>query len=129
MVSQSLREPITTPTRTECDLAIALTLSKGVFYAHINKNSTVMDKKLLDILCCPASKQSLQLLSKAELTTLNADISAGSVCQLDGQKIMHALNEALITQDRRLIYRIDDGIPVLLAEEAIASAQIADLRA
>jgi uncharacterized protein YbaR (Trm112 family) len=88
-----------------------------------------MDKKLLDILCCPASKQSLQLLSKAELTALNADISAGSVCQLDGQKIKHALNEALITQDRRLIYRIDDGIPVLLAEEAIASAQIADLRA
>ncbi len=49
--------------------------------------------------------------------------------QLDGQKVKQALNEALITQDRKLIYRIDDGIPVLLAEEAIASAQIADLRA
>ena len=35
--------------------------------------------------------------------------------------------EALITQDRKLIYRIDDGIPVLLAEEAIAASQVADL--
>jgi len=129
MVSQSLREPITTPTRTECDLAIALTLSKGVFYAHIIENSTVMDKKLLDILCCPASKQSLQLLSKDGLSALNAAIAAGSVTQIDGQPLKHALNEALITQDRRLIYRIDDGIPVLLAEEAVAASQVADLPA
>jgi uncharacterized protein YbaR (Trm112 family) len=86
-----------------------------------------MDKKLLDILCCPASKQSLQLLSKADLATLNTAIAAGSVTQRDGQPVKRALNEALITQDRKLIYRIDDGIPVLLAEEAIAASQVADL--
>ena len=86
-----------------------------------------MDKKLLDILCCPASKQSLQLLSKAGLATLNAAIVAGPVTQLAGQPVQHALNEALITHDRKLIYRIDDGIPVLLAEEAIAASQVADL--
>lgn len=85
-----------------------------------------MDKKLLDILCCPASKQSLQLLPKAGLAALNAAIAGGSVNQLDGQPVKHALNEALITQDRKLIYRIDDGIPVLLAEEAIKTSQVAD---
>lgn len=85
-----------------------------------------MDKKLLDILCCPASKQSLQLLPKSDLTALNAAIAAGSIQQLDGQPLKHAINEALITQDRKLIYRIDDGIPVLLAEEAIAASQVAD---
>lgn len=88
-----------------------------------------MDKKLLDILCCPASKQSLQLLSKDGLSALNAAIAAGSVAQIDGQPLKQALNEALITQDRRLIYRIDDGIPVLLAEEAVAASQVADLPA
>ena len=87
-----------------------------------------MDKKLLDILCCPASKQSLQLLPKTDLTALNAAIAEGSVKQLDGQPLKHPLNEALLTQDRKLIYRIDDGIPVLLAEEAVASSQIADFR-
>ena len=37
-----------------------------------------------------------------------------------------ALREALVTRDRKTVYRIDDGIPVLLAEEGIATAQVAD---
>lgn len=36
------------------------------------------------------------------------------------------LREALITRDRKQIFRVDDGIPVLLAEEAINPSQIAD---
>ena len=31
-----------------------------------------------------------------------------------------------MTRDRKTIYRIDDGIPVLLAEEAIAAGQVPD---
>lgn len=115
---------MTTPTKTEFESAIALTLSKGVFYADIGKNSTVMDKKLLDILCCPASKQSLLLLSKDQIECMNAAITAGKVVQLDGQTINKPLKEALMTRDGKLLYRIDDGIPVLLAEEAIAVASI-----
>ncbi len=88
-----------------------------------------MDKKLLDILCCPSSKQSISLLNKADLAQLNMQISAGHISQLDGQKLIQPVQEALITQDHKLIYRIDDGIPVLLAEEAIASSQIANLSA
>ena len=38
-----------------------------------------MDRKLLDILCCPASKQPLALLNKAELKALNDAVApAGS---------------------------------------------------
>jgi uncharacterized protein YbaR (Trm112 family) len=33
------------------------------------------------------------------------------------------LREALITADGKWIYRIDDGIPVLLVDEAIAASQ------
>ena len=88
-----------------------------------------MDKKLLDILCCPSSKQSIGLLNKADLAQLNEQIAAGRISQLDDQKLNQPLQEALITQDRKLIYRVDDGIPVLLAEEAIASSQIADFSA
>lgn len=85
-----------------------------------------MDKKLLDILCCPSSKQSIGLLNRADLAQLNEQIAAGCISQLDGQKLNQPLREALITQDRKLIYRVDDGIPVLLSEEAIACSQIAD---
>ena len=38
-----------------------------------------MDRKLLDILCCPTSKQPLALLGAPELAALNRAIAAGAV--------------------------------------------------
>jgi uncharacterized protein YbaR (Trm112 family) len=55
---------------------------------------------------------------------LNSAIAAQSVKQLDGQQLTVPLKEALITHDQKLIYRIDDGIPVLLSEEAISSLSV-----
>ena len=85
-----------------------------------------MDRKLLDILVCPASRQPLSLLDKAALAALNRDIAAGAIRRVDDSPQADALSEALVTQDRRTVYRIDDGIPVLLVEEGIATAQVAD---
>jgi uncharacterized protein YbaR (Trm112 family) len=85
-----------------------------------------MDRKLLDILCCPASKQPLALLNKAELEATNAAIAQGGLKRLDGSGQAEPLREGLITRDHQTIYRIDDGIPVLLADEGIATAGIAD---
>ncbi len=31
-----------------------------------------------------------------------------------------------MTRDQRIVYRVDDGIPVLLVEEGIPTAQVAD---
>lgn len=83
-----------------------------------------MDRKLLDILCCPTSKQPLALLSRNELDALNRAIATGSIARADGNAQSEALAEGLITRDRRQVYRIEDGIPVLLADEAIATAQV-----
>jgi uncharacterized protein YbaR (Trm112 family) len=85
-----------------------------------------MDRKLLDILCCPTSKQPLALLGSAELAALNAAIAAGGVSRADGSAQSEPLGEGLISRDRKLVYRVEDGIPVLLADEALATAQIAD---
>ena len=85
-----------------------------------------MDRKLLDILVCPASRQPLSLLDKAGLAALNRDIATGTIRRVDDSPQADALSEALVTQDRRTVYRIDDGIPVLLVEEGIATAQVAD---
>lgn len=83
-----------------------------------------MDKKLLDILCCPASRQALLPLPSSALTALNAGIASGMITQQDGRIVTTApLREALITADGKWIYRIDDGIPVLLVDEAIAASQ------
>ncbi len=85
-----------------------------------------MDRKLLDILCCPTSKQPLALLNRTELDAINQAIAAGDVQRADGGRQAEPLREGLITHDRRTVYRIDDGIPVLLADEALATQQIAD---
>ena len=82
-----------------------------------------MDRKLLDILVCPASRQPLSLLEPAGLEALNRAIAAGGVKRGDDAPQVEPLREALVTRDRRTAYRVDDGIPVLLAEEAIATSQ------
>ncbi|MDR0183199.1 Trm112 family protein [Lysobacter arvi] len=83
-----------------------------------------MDRKLLDLLVCPTTRQPLQLLDNRGLTALNAAIQNGGLLRADGSAQTETLHEALITRDRKTVYRVDDGIPVLLAEEAMTTAQI-----
>lgn len=85
-----------------------------------------MDRKLLDLLVCPVTRQPLALLDSRGLQMLNAAIEAGGIVRGDGEAQAEGVREALVTRDRKTVYRIDDGIPVLLAEEAIATAQVAD---
>lgn len=85
-----------------------------------------MDKKLLDILVCPASRQPLAMLDKAALEAVNGAISGGGLKRVDDSLQSEPLREGLLTRDRKTVYRIDDGIPVLLVEEGIATAQIAN---
>ncbi len=85
-----------------------------------------MDRKLLDILCCPISKQPLAMVNSAELSALNKAISGGSLRRNDETAQTQTLKQALITRDHKMIYRIEDDIPVLLADEGIATSQIDD---
>ena len=85
-----------------------------------------MDRKLLDILACPATRQPLALLDRAALAALNAAAEAGTLRRVDDSPQSAPLREALVTRDRKTVYRIDDGIPVLLAEEGIATSQVVD---
>ena len=83
-----------------------------------------MDRKLLDILVCPATRQPLSLLDAGGLDALNRAIASGGLHRNDGSEQASPLREALLTRDGKTVYRIDDGIPVLLAEEGLATAQV-----
>lgn len=85
-----------------------------------------MDKRLLDILCCPVDKRPLKPISRDQLRFINAAIATGGVLKVGGEPQTAALTDALIREDSQVIYPIDDGIPVLLAEEAIGTTQFAD---
>lgn len=80
---------------------------------------TPMDKKLLDIICCPLTKLPLEPMDEDRLRRLNKAIQAGQINNHGADKLAEELNEALVTRDGRLVYPIRDGIPVLLEEESI----------
>lgn len=86
----------------------------------------VMDKNLLDIICCPVTKLPLELLDAERLGRLNAAIEAGDVKNYAAIESSEQIEEALVTRDGRLVYPIRDGIPVLMEEESIDWNQLAE---
>jgi uncharacterized protein YbaR (Trm112 family) len=83
-----------------------------------------MDKKLLSILCCPVTHKGLSLARADLLASVNAAISAGKLSNRDGTVLEDSLKEALVTDDGKTLYRVDDGIPVLLEGEGIVLSQL-----
>lgn len=85
-----------------------------------------VDGKLLEILCCPVSKSPLTILGRQKLDKLNAAIDAGEVLFVGGEKVAEPLQEALITADGKVIYPVQEDIPVLLEENGIGTTQFTD---
>ena len=83
-----------------------------------------VDKHLLEILVCPVSKTPVKLLAKDKLAILNREVDNGEVTYVDGNPVEGPLDEALITQDGRTLYRVSDGIPVMLEEQGISAKQV-----
>ena len=88
-----------------------------------------MDKRLLDILCCPVSKSPVSLLSRPQLDAVNAAIRAGDARTVAGTAVGTPLADGLVTADGKVIYRIEDDIPVMLADEAIGTTQLSSFPA
>jgi len=84
-----------------------------------------MDKRLLTILRCPVSHKGLSVLKKDTLEQINAAIQQGKLKNREGELLAEPLAEALITDDGKRVYPIDDGIPVLLEGESIGMEQLA----
>ena len=85
-----------------------------------------IDGKLLEILCCPVSKTPLTRLPSGQLKKLNQAIDAGDVQYVQGDPVEAPLREALITEDQKVIYPVNDNIPILLEEKGIGTTQLQD---
>lgn len=83
-----------------------------------------IDRRLLEILCCPVSKRSLQPMRADQLQCVNAAIAAGDILDVDGRRVVTTLQAGLITDDGRVLYRVEDDIPVLLPEDGIGTTQM-----
>ena len=84
----------------------------------------MIDKQMLEILVCPQDHTPLQVADPQLLSRLNGAIDAGGIENLAGQGVQKRLEAALVRQAKDLLYPIVDGIPVLLADEAIDLQQI-----
>jgi uncharacterized protein YbaR (Trm112 family) len=82
-----------------------------------------VDGKLLEILCCPVSKTPLIMLGQEKLDKLNSAIASSEALYVDGEKVTEPLQEALITEDGKVIYAVQDDIPILLEEKGIGTTQ------
>lgn len=78
-----------------------------------------IDGRLLDILCCPITRRSLQRFDAQSLAQLNAAISDSEVRNHGGNIISEELEAALVTTEGDLVYPVRDGLPVLFEEECI----------
>jgi uncharacterized protein YbaR (Trm112 family) len=83
-----------------------------------------MDKKLLTILCCPVTHKGLALAPAELLQSVNRAIDEGRLTNRDGVALAEALREALVTDDGKLLYPVQDGIPVLLEGESVPLEQL-----
>jgi uncharacterized protein YbaR (Trm112 family) len=75
--------------------------------------------ELLEILVCPETKQSVAAASEDVLASVNEKITVGSLRNRGGEKVEKSISEGLVREDGKILYPIDDGIPVMLIEESI----------
>jgi uncharacterized protein len=75
--------------------------------------------ELLEILVCPETKQPVAPAPRELLAKINEKIRAGTLRNRGGQPVAQELREGLVRDDQRVLYPVDDGIPVMLVEESI----------
>ena len=81
------------------------------------------DRNLLDIICCPLTRQPLRMMTASRLAKLNKLIQEQKIKDRSEDIVDVVLEQVLVTEDGRLAYPMVDGIPVLLEERCIALAQ------
>jgi uncharacterized protein len=65
-----------------------------------------VDDKLLAVLCCPLTRQTLRIAEPAELAKA-------------GERVSRRISEGLVREDGKVLYPVSDGIPLLVPEEGI----------
>lgn len=79
----------------------------------------MIDEDLLSILACPATHQPLAHADAALLERVNQAVSQGRSKNVGGAAVSEPLEAGLVREDKKIVYPIRDGIPVLLVDEGI----------
>jgi len=75
--------------------------------------------ELLEILVCPETRQAVAAADDATLAAVNRKVETGELRNRGGDPVTDRIEEGLVREDRRILYVVDDSIPVMLIEESI----------
>lgn len=90
-----------------------------VFTNSIEGDNQMVDKELLDILCCPETKQDLTLADQKTIEVINKQIQQGTLKNRGGETVKETIDAGLVREDRKYLYPIREDIPIMLIDEAI----------
>lgn len=74
---------------------------------------------LLEILCCPETKQDIRMLESNLVEKLNQRIAKGELKTKGGECVADKIDGGLLRADETIVYPIRDQIPIMLIEEGI----------
>lgn len=80
----------------------------------------MIDRELLELLVCPENHMPLHLADEGLIGRLNQAIAAGQVRDQGGEAVQTPIEGGLVREDGKLIYPVQEGIPVMLVERAIS---------
>ena len=79
----------------------------------------MVDQELLDMLCCPETKEDVSLADGGLIEALNRKVEAGQLKNRGGEIVKERMDSGLIRADRKVLYPIREDIPIMLIDEAI----------
>ena len=79
----------------------------------------MVDQELLNMLCCPETKEDVALAEAGLIAELNRRIEAGKLKNRGGEAVKEKLDTGLVRADRKYLYPIREDIPIMLIDEAI----------
>ncbi|MEO7426936.1 MAG: hypothetical protein ABI036_17240 [Fibrobacteria bacterium] len=79
----------------------------------------MVDQELLDMLCCPETKEDVSLAAAGLVAELNRKVEAGQLRNRGGEIVKEKMDSGLIRADKKYLYPIREDIPIMLIDEAI----------
>jgi uncharacterized protein len=79
--------------------------------------------ELLEILCCPETRQPVRAADASLVAAINGKIASKSLKNARGGLVTEPIEGALLRHDGQRAFLVRQGIPVMIAAESIPAAE------